>query len=509
MDQLLLLALLVLLVFFGLIGLLFVLRRRRAAAAAEPKAARAEAKKKTTARKDGAKTVLPEQPVKEEVGSNGRPAPVSAAADAGKVAASSAAKTMPARPKSISAEKSDDVVRILIVDDNTGTRENVSRLLYFEDDLEVIGQAVNGRQGVDMAVELKPHIVLMDINMPDMDGITATREMSTKVPFSQVIIMSVQSDQHYMKQAMAAGARDFQPKPFTSEELVSCIRRVYRIGQPTYQQFEAIERAKTQQALQPALAGEQDDGLGRVIAIYSPKGGVGTSAIAANLAVAMHQASGDVILMDGDLQFGDISVHLNTKPTRTISDLIQQDQLEVDLLPDILVPHDSGLKLLLAPPQPELADIIMPNIISEVVEQLKKQFKLVLVDTGPGLSEMTLNIMEKVDQILVITVPELPSIKSTKLFLEVAEKLGFSNRVSIVINQANKPGGIKAEKIEGVLKVVQTDRIPFDPRLHFALSKGQAVCLQDRGAPSAKAISDLAEQLLERFTKAGLVEEPV
>jgi CheY-like chemotaxis protein len=124
-----------------------------------------------------------------------------------------------------SPEPTTDKIRILIVDDNPGTRDNVTRLLYFEDDMEVIGQAVNGREGIEMTVELKPHIVLMDINMPDMDGITATKEMGVDAPYSQVIIMSVQSDQHYMKQAMAAGARDFQPKPFTSDELVNCVRR--------------------------------------------------------------------------------------------------------------------------------------------------------------------------------------------------------------------------------------------------------------------------------------------
>ena len=95
-----------------------------------------------------------------------------------------------------------------------------------------------------MAIELKPHIVLMDINMPDMDGITATQKMSLQSPFSQVVIMSVQNDQHYMKRAMAAGARDFQAKPFTSEELVGCVRRVYNLGLRTYQQFEAAEHAK-------------------------------------------------------------------------------------------------------------------------------------------------------------------------------------------------------------------------------------------------------------------------
>jgi pilus assembly protein CpaE len=87
--------------------------------------------------------------------------------------------------------------------------------------MEVVGQAYNGISGLDLAHEYEPHIVLMDINMPDMDGITATREMSIQVPYCQVIIISVQFEQDYMRSAMLAGARDYQTKPFSADELVN------------------------------------------------------------------------------------------------------------------------------------------------------------------------------------------------------------------------------------------------------------------------------------------------
>ncbi|MCB0211682.1 MAG: response regulator [Anaerolineae bacterium] len=395
---------------------------------------------------------------------------------------------------------SDDKIRVLLVDDNLGTRDNVSRLLYFENDIEVIGQAVNGRQGVEMAVELKPHIVLMDINMPDMDGITATREMSVQAPYSQVIIMSVQSDQHYMKRAMAAGARDFQPKPFTSEELVNCIRRVYKIGIPAYQQFEIMEVAKTQKKHQPVAAdGSAPKNVNTpVIAVYSPKGGVGTSAVAANLAIALHQSRSGVVLLDGDLQFGDISVHLNTRPERTISDLIHDGNLEIDLVQDILMAHNSGVKILLAPPQPQLADMIKPEMMKDIITSLKNDFKMVVIDTHNHLEELTLSILEMADYILLVLTPELPAIKSCKLFLELAEQLEFPvDHIKIVINRANMPGGINLTKLEKVLQVDKSYRIPYDSKLHFALNnRGLSIYQQDPSAPSARALAELTQELL-------------
>jgi pilus assembly protein CpaE len=523
---------LALLLLFGVAGGLFVLRRRRARVAAE--AVRAEAKQSRVRRRRARKTDNQEtaaQPLSPEQASlNGRKAeaqPHQAAAAPTPVTDSAATKSSgnfasgaqysapsaghPSRIKPLDdRNRTGEEIRILIVDDNPGTRENVSRLLYFEDDLEVIGQAINGREGVEMAIDLKPHIVLMDINMPDMDGITATQEMATKAPFSQVIIMSVQSDQHYMKRAMAAGARDFQPKPFTSQELVSCIRRVYNIGLPTYRQFEVFEKAQAQQAEQATSPGdEQAEQIDSpVFAVYSPKGGVGTSAVATNLAVALRQVVGDIVLMDGNLQFGDVLVHLNTRPTRTISDLVQQEQFEVELLADILLPHDSGVKLLLAPPQPQLAEVISPAIVADIIKHLKKQFKMVVVDTHSLLKDLTLTILEEADYILLVITPELPAIKSAKLFLEIAEQLEFDmKRLLVIINQADKPGGVNIEKIEKVLNLPNSYQIPYDPKLHFALSRGQSVCQSDSGAASARAIVSLAQELSKKF-KPEAFEEP-
>jgi pilus assembly protein CpaE len=364
--------------------------------------------------------------------------------------------------------------------------------------MEVIGQAVNGRQGVEMAAQLKPHIVLMDINMPDMDGITATGEMSIKAPFSQVIIMSVQADQHYMKQAMAAGARDFQPKPFTSEELVvSCIRRVYRISTPIYQQFEAIEQAKAMEAAQSTdpFVAQRSSGA-PVIVVYGPKGGVGKSAIATNLAVALQQEHGSTVLVDSALQFGDISVHLNTQPVRTISDLLHQGQIEIDLLPDVLVPHNSGLKLLLSPPRPELAESFTADIVTTIIKDLKKQCNAIVIDTAGPLSEINLALLDLADYLLVVTTPELPAVKNIKLFLEVAEQLEFApNRLKVVINRAEAPGSVRIDRIQEVLKISESYRVPYDPKMHVYLAKGSPICQHESAAPSAQAITHIARQV--------------
>ena len=124
-----------------------------------------------------------------------------------------------------------DNIRVLIVDDISSTLDNLKKLLSFEDDIEVVGTASNGREAIETSKQLGPDIVLMDVNMPEMDGIQATEIMATEAPDSPVIIMSVQGERDYLRRAMQSGAREFLIKPFSGDELIASIRRVHQLEQ--------------------------------------------------------------------------------------------------------------------------------------------------------------------------------------------------------------------------------------------------------------------------------------
>src|SRR4029077_18071820 len=118
-------------------------------------------------------------------------------------------------------------IRVLIVDDIPETRDHLTKLLGFENDIEVVGSAASGTESLSMAGQLLPDVVLMDINMPDMDGIAATERLASEVPTASVVMMSVQGEADYLRRSMLAGARGLLVKPFSSDELTSSIRQVY------------------------------------------------------------------------------------------------------------------------------------------------------------------------------------------------------------------------------------------------------------------------------------------
>ncbi|RMG88981.1 MAG: DNA-binding response regulator, partial [Chloroflexi bacterium] len=132
------------------------------------------------------------------------------------------------------------IITILLVDDIPETRENIKKLLAFEPDFKVVGAAANGREGVEMAKELRPDIIIMDINMPDMDGLQAANLITKAVPTAGVIMMSVQTDTDYIRKAMLAGARNFLAKPVNMDELYETVRNVYDQYEPIRQQMSQM-----------------------------------------------------------------------------------------------------------------------------------------------------------------------------------------------------------------------------------------------------------------------------
>jgi len=389
-------------------------------------------------------------------------------------------------------------IRLLLVDDIPETRENLRKLLFFESDIEVVGAATNGEEGVQMAVELKPDIVLMDINMPGMDGITASEQISQQSPFTQIIMMSVQGEADYLRRSMLAGAREFLIKPFSSDELVSSIRRVYQLGASRRQAMPVMSQTSTGSAY---MAEAAPQAAGKIISVFSAKGGVGCSTIAVNLAIALQQhAAIKVAIVDSSLQFGDVGVLLNLYASRTIADLASNaDELDDELIADVFISHSSGVKALLAPPRPEVADTVTPALVSDILERLRTQFDIIIVDTGSVLDDVVLNVLDLSDKIIVVTTPEIPAIKDAKLFFEVTEALEYEReRIMFVLNKADKRINIRAEDIEANIKYKIEGQLPLDERsVTTAVNQGVPYVLGDKNSLLAQATVRLGNHLLK------------
>ena len=407
-----------------------------------------------------------------------------------------------------------DKIRVLIVDDIAETRENVRKLLQFESDVEVVGTARTGKEGIQLALELDPDVVLMDINMPDIDGITATENIRQQANHIQIVILSVQGDQNYMRRAMLAGARDFLTKPPMGDELISAIKRAGEMAH-----MEREKDAKQQMVISaatsssPSMGGFSSAQKGKIVVVYSPKGGTGCTTIAVNLAIALNNEDTRTVLIDGNLQFGDVAVFVNQQGKNTIVDVAPRvDDLDAETVEDILIKHDaSGIRILAAPQRPEMAEKISADQFMKVLQFMQRMYSYVVVDTSPILTDVILSAIDLSDVVVLVATQEIPAIKNSRLILDLLNTMGISkDRIVFSMNRFDKRIAITPERVGENLKQEISAVIPLDEKIAItAVNRGVPFMLDNRSQPIGKGIFSLAESVRSRLLALENENEPV
>jgi pilus assembly protein CpaE len=401
-------------------------------------------------------------------------------------------------------------IRVLIVDDVSETRENVRKLLQFESDVDVVGAARTGKEAIQLSQDLSPDVVLMDINMPDMDGISATETIRAKQPAVQVIILSVQGDQNYMRRAMLAGARDFLTKPPLGDELISAIRRAGSMAQS--ERVKSAQVQVTPIANQPGAVVGYTASQGKVVTIYSPKGGTGCTTLAVNLALTLHNEDTRVALVDANLQFGDVAVFMNEQGKNTIVDLTPRaEELDPEVVQDVMLKHAAtGLHILAAPSRPEYAEKVTSSQFIKVLEYLRQMYAYVVVDTAALLTDITLAAIDISDVLILVTTQDIPSIKNCRLFLDLSQTLGIGReRIMFVMNRFDKRINITPDRVTENLKQEVVSVIPFDEQTATkAVNRGVPFVLDSKNQPAARGVFSLAENVRARVAAQVSADEP-
>jgi len=392
-------------------------------------------------------------------------------------------------------------IQVAVVDDTDDSRDMILRMLQFDPNIEVVGTARTGIEAISLAQKLKPDVIVMDINMPDMDGITATENIRKKVPFVQVVILSVQSDPNYMRRAMLAGARDFLTKPPMIDELTSAIRRAAVLAQ----EERAKEAVVVASGLTGSLSGARVPGVdGKIIVVYSPKGGTGATMLTANLAVCLKNDSNAVALVDANFLYGDLGVFLNEHTRNTALDLVDRvNDLDRDIIQDVItVNKQTGIHLLAAPNQPELVDTGLGEPFARILGFMKQIYNYILVDTTSYLTEVAQSCLDAADLIVLVTTQDIPAIKNTNQFLSIADASKIERkRILLVMNRFDKRIAISPERVGASLKQPVLVAIPFEEKIVTnSINRGMPFMVDNKAIPVSKSIqqlSDLVKKAIE------------
>lgn len=379
-----------------------------------------------------------------------------------------------------------DLIKVLIVDDIEETRNNLRKALAFEDRIDIVGEATNGYQAIDMACKYKPDIILMDINMPDMDGIQATERLALKCPTSSVIMVSVQGEKEYLKRAMLAGAKEFLIKPFSPDEVNQTIINVYELDKQRNTQVYAHQMV--------------DKGFvesSKVISLFSGKGGVGKSLIAVNLAVALARNQKKVVVVDLDLMFGDIASLFNIRPKETIYHVVQEiDRLDSESIKPFLAEAIGGVMVLSAPVRPEHSEIITGKHIEKILRLLRESFDYIVVDTPAFLTDPVL-ALDSSDFIFLVNTLNVPVLRHNKTILELMESLNYPlQNIRMLLNRSDLDTGIMPKDVKIALGMEPYRILPEDSSVELSINRGEPLVLLKQNGKWSKQIEKLAEQII-------------
>lgn len=377
--------------------------------------------------------------------------------------------------------------KVLVADDNKHTRSSIRKILELDNQIDVVGEAKSGEEVLNVVETLEPEVIVMDINMPGIGGVEATRQLSIHYADIAIIIISINDESSSFKQAMMAGAKAYLVKPVSSKELNQTVREVARLNRERCQ-LQRI-RPKTE------IISETKSNKHSLISVFGTKGGVGKSVVCANLAAATaHKTGAKTALADFDVQFGDISIMMNLEPRKTLSELIQESDDYNDELLEEYIYERHGVYILPAPNLPELAELVTASAAAKILATLKNMYTYTFVDTPSFIDDITLTALEASDKILLLVTLDLPTIKNVKKGLEILKSLSLLPRTRLILNRSSGVAGITARDVERVLNMKIQAEIASDGKMVVAsVNQGLPFVKLNPRAPISKNIINLVD----------------
>lgn len=366
-------------------------------------------------------------------------------------------------------------IRICLLDPDAAVTRAVSQVLASDAGAELVAVAADARDLLDAIGQRAVDAIVVDLGAHE-DPALLVRTILDRRPGTLVVVTG-RASAATIGRVIAGGASTYLPKPYRPEELVTTVRELRGL---------ALRHAGGRA------------GRGAVIAVYSPKGGVGGTTVATSLAVALAgRAKSRVAMVDLDLQFGDVGVVLDLKSTTGIAELLNhQGPLDESTVADIFARHASGVQALLAPEDPPDVGSVDVEAVVKMLDRMRSIFDYVVCDLWSSLEELALATLRAADRVVLVTTPEVPSLRHVRRVISATAPLLSAERTIVVANRAPSKSGLPLEEIERALGMPVGVAIPSDGAgITRAINEGTSIMDPRSGVRAAQAVRHLADLL--------------
>jgi pilus assembly protein CpaE len=326
-------------------------------------------------------------------------------------------------------------------------------------------------------------------SLSDRDALALAGALQQGTPDVSVLLIRRQESGELIRQALRVGVKDVLSSASDENAVRGAAARALEIARTL--------RGRLGNGGAPTDPGEGRN-PGRVVTVFSSKGGCGKTFLSTNLAVALTRNGAEVALVDLDLHFGDVAIMLHLFPSHTIYDAAQSPGQDALTLKSFLTRHDSGVWTLVAPTEPTVADTINPGAIGSILKLLRSAFDYVVIDTPPAFSEPVLGAFDESDWLVMLATLDVPSIKNLKLTLQTMELLHFpKHRIRVVVNRADSKVGLRLPDVEKLLSSSVDATIPSSRSVPLSVNKGSPIMLEEPKGPVAESIRRIAALVTE------------
>jgi pilus assembly protein CpaE len=377
-------------------------------------------------------------------------------------------------------------VKSLVALDPNIDREAIRAALPGEPDIHVVGLVDGFEESWQTLQETDVDLLLVACEGYSDRALVLIEGAVRQRPDRPVVVLTTGSSNGFVRRVFEAGADDILTVPQSPEHVLFALQK-------------AVARKEGAAAASGVAASP-------LVCVLGPKGGTGKTLTACNLTTTMAEAGRRTVLVDLDLQFGDVGLSLGLTPEKTIYDLAKSGgSLDDEKLDAYLATHASGARVLMAPTRPDQAGLVTVEFLRDLYAALRATNDFVVVDTPPGFTPEVIASIDSSSDACVVAMLDSLSLKNTKLALETLELMGYDREhIRFVLNRADTKVGISSEEVAAIVGRTPDVLVPSDREIPCALNEGIPIVLANERSEASRAFRSLASLYLKTEPQAKL-----